>query len=70
MAELELKILADRKDRHDSTGIYVRAKNVEGKWGSYDIAELDRASLQAWLRSRGGENKWAESVVLILLGHQ
>ena len=51
------------------TGIYVRAKNSDGKWVSADIYELDKASLHTWLRSRGGENEWAESVVFMLLGH-
>ena len=50
------------------TGIYVRAKRGE-KWGSHDIVVLTRDSLQAWLRSRGEKNEWAESVVAILLGH-
>ncbi len=51
------------------TGIYVRAQH-DGKWGSHDIAHLDLDSLRRWLRSRGGENTWAESVVEILLGHR
>ena len=51
------------------TGIYVRAKNSDGKWVNSDIYELDKASLKVWLRSRGGENEWAESVVFLLLGH-
>lgn len=54
---------------HGSTGIYVRAVDAAGRWGSFDIAELSTESLFAWLRSRGGRNAWAESVVLILLGH-
>lgn len=51
------------------TGIFVRAKNSEGRWDSVDIAELDKESLLVWLKSRGGDNPWAESTVLILLGH-
>ncbi len=50
------------------TGIYVRAK-LDGKFGSYDISQLDAESLLIWLRSRGGENVWAENTVCILLGH-
>lgn len=50
------------------TGIYVRAKK-DDRWGSHDIAHLDRKSLYEWLRSRGGDNLWAENTVLILLGH-
>jgi hypothetical protein len=48
------------------TGYYVRAQ-FNGKWGSHDIAVLTRASLFAWLRSRGGANQWAEAVVFGLL---
>lgn len=51
------------------TGVYVRARS-EGKMGSHDIAHLDANSLLAWLRSRGGENAWAENTVGILLGHE
>ncbi len=52
-----------------STGYFIRAKDGEGRWGSHDIIGLDRASLLSWLRSRGGDNPWAESLVLGLLGH-
>lgn len=62
----ELKVEQGRLDQ--ATGIFVRA-TLEGRWGSYDIAELDRASLLTWLRSRGGANPWAENVVLAMLGH-
>lgn len=50
------------------TGIFVRAKRA-GAWGNADIVELDEPSLRTWLRSRGGQNEWAENVVLILLGY-
>lgn len=66
----ELVVDAGRADLHGASGIYVRAKDAEGKWGSYDIAELDKDSLLTFLKSRGGDNPWAESTVLILLGHQ
>lgn len=49
-------------------GIFVRAQH-HGKWGSHDIAHLSVESLNDWLRSRGGENEWAESVVRVLLGY-
>lgn len=51
------------------TGIYVRAKGPEGRFGTYDIFDLTKESLTAWLKSRGGNNEWAENTVLILLGH-
>lgn len=50
------------------TGIYVRAKSGE-VFDAFDIAELTRESLQAWLRSRGGANVWAEEVVFALLNY-
>jgi hypothetical protein len=52
------------------TGILCRAYDSEGNPGSYDIAHLDRESLFEWLRSRGGDNIWAENTVAILLGHE
>lgn len=58
-----------RIGRHQTTtNILVRAKGPQG-FDNFDIAELGRDSLIAWLRSRGGNNPWAESVVLMLLGH-
>lgn len=59
----------DKDEYRQKTRIYVRAQNKEGRWGAYDIAELDKASLNEWLRSRGGDNPWAEEVVAVLLGH-
>lgn len=50
------------------TGIYVRALSL-GQWSSVDIAALDARSLLQWLRSRGGDNPYAENTVGILLGH-
>lgn len=52
----------------DETGILVRAKLGE-TWVNADIAVLDTDSLNRFLRSRGGENAWAEGVVRIMLGH-
>jgi hypothetical protein len=55
--------------KNTETGVFVRAKNSDGRWDSVDIAYLDKSSLLSWLRSRGGNNPWAENVVGILLGH-
>jgi hypothetical protein len=52
------------------TGILVRAKNAWGLWEAVDIAHLSLDSLYEWLRSRGGDNPWAENTVAILLGHE
>lgn len=70
---LELKMAPDRAGlHHEDTGIYVRAKNKEGRWDNADIAELDKESLLKWLASRddnGPNTKWRDDVILILLGH-
>ena len=58
-----------RKGQFGETGIFVRALDGTA-WVSADIADLDRESLIEWLRSRGGDNPWAEGVVAILLGHE
>jgi hypothetical protein len=69
-----MELLVDEKRARNNilieTGIYVRAKYPStGRWDSVDIASLDKASLLNWLKSRGGDNKLAENVVGILLGH-
>lgn len=51
------------------TGIYTRAIGQDGRWGSYDIAELDRDSLVRFIRSRGEVSAWAVHIILIMLGH-
>jgi hypothetical protein len=66
----ELKTDICREGCSLDTGIFVRAKKSDGTWDSVDISELTVDSLLEWLRSRGGDNKWAESVVLQLLGHR
>lgn len=53
-------------DSH-GTGYYVRAKRGE-RFGSYDIAELDRPSLARWLA--GLDREGLESIVFHLLGHR
>lgn len=67
---MELKVSKERtsEDWRDQTGIYVRAQLPDGKWVNADILQLTPQSLTEWLRSRGGDNPWAESVVLSLLG--
>ena len=68
---VELRVDQQREDNWSGrTGIFVRAKLPDDSFGSVDIGELDRASLHAWLRSRGGKNIWAENLVLELLEHK
>ena len=66
-----MKLLADpdRRTSHGLTGIYVRAF-IDGKVDNYYIAELTAESLLEFLRARGGDNRWAENTVGILLGHK
>ena len=52
----------------DATGVYVRAKDELGKYSSYDIAQLDKASLKEWLLSRN-DTQWMLDVIGIILGH-
>lgn len=58
-----------KREGMPEAGIFVRAMKGE-RWVSVDISHLERDSLDTWLRSRGGANPWAESVVAILLGHE
>lgn len=75
MSQKELRVDPERlKAYHQaggdaSSGVFVRAKDKTGRWGSYDFVVLDKESLLSWLRSRGGDNPWAEDVLGILLGH-
>lgn len=66
-----LRTAADRQNAqmHGATGIFLRAIGQDGRWGSYDMAELDAESLTAWLKRDGGDNALAENCVRILLGH-
>lgn len=59
----------ENKETWGSTGIFVRAQHTTGKWESVDIVLLSKDSLLAWLKSRGGDNPYAEDVVGILFGH-
>lgn len=71
---MEPELLVDEERQNDSslrdaTGVYVRVEFSDGTWGPADIAVLTKESLLSWLKSRGGDNPWAEDVVGILLGH-
>ena len=53
---MDLKTAADREGAlHEATGLYVRSIGQDGRWGTYDMAELDRDSLVEFIRSRGDE---------------
>jgi hypothetical protein len=57
-------------DIESPTGIFIRAKDPEsGRFKTGDIYYLTSESLLAWLRSRDGNNPWAENTVGMLLGH-
>jgi hypothetical protein len=57
------------KEEQLFTSLYVRALGSDGRWHTVDIWMLDKESLLRWLRSRGGDNPYAEDVVGILLDH-
>ena len=59
----------ERVSLRDATGVYDRAIGNDGRWGSYDIAELNRDSLVDFVRSRGEVSTWALHLILIMLGH-
>lgn len=69
MSDQHFQVDPEREDDVYGTGIYVRAKNASGEWVSADMAHLTKDSLFDFLRSRGGENEWAESIIYALLGH-
>lgn len=67
---MDLKTAPDRQGTlHEATGLYVRAQGQDGRWDTYDMAELDRDSLVEFIRSRGEVSTWAVHITLILLGH-
>lgn len=55
----------------NGTGIFIRVE-IDGKWESADIADerIPDETILTWLRSRGGNNIWAENCVLLLLGRK
>jgi hypothetical protein len=65
---VELVVDADRLKYDDLTKIYVRAKDPDGKYGTFDIATLTKASLKEWLLSRN-DALWQANVVAVILGH-
>ena len=63
-------IVDDGRRDFAPTGIYVRSYDMQkAEWVNADISQLTRASLIAFLRSRGESAKMAEDVVGILLDH-
>ena len=65
--ELDLRVDPARRNL-ERTGIYVRARDGE-RFVSADIDQLDKRSLLAFLRSRGGDNPWAEEIIGLIMGH-
>jgi hypothetical protein len=66
-----MKLNSGRLVMDNGTGIFIRAF-VDNKWDSVDIADprLCDETILEWLRSRGGNNVWAENCVLLLLGRK
>ncbi len=63
--------LNKQEDIKMRTGIFIRAQ-VNGHWDAFEIGDPRLSDKQVfdWLRSRGGENPWAERVVMVLLGRR
>lgn len=67
---MNLKIDSDRvKMQMPKLGINVRAQNDSGSWETADITVLTAESLLEWLKSKGGDNPFAENLVGIIFGH-
>lgn len=56
-------------DTLEPTGFFVHAMLPDNSWDYVDVIYLTNHSLLKWLRSRGGDNHFAENVVLLLFGH-
>lgn len=63
-----LRVCPERYVSTEAVGVPVRAQHDDGTFSAVDIAELDAPSLLAFIRSRGGSNEYAESLVFHLLG--
>ena len=66
----KLHIDPERTKFHEATPLWIRAWHPVDGVGTYNVAELTAESLLVWLKSRGGDNPWAEDCVGILLGHR
>lgn len=68
MEMMRLQVASDRKHLEHRTGVYVRAKEEGGEWGSHDIATLEPKSLLGWMSFKRGHNDtFPEQIVLVLL---
>jgi hypothetical protein len=56
------------RDGAPETAIFVRAR-FNNRFESVDISRLTTQSLKQWLRSRGGQNDYAERTLAMILGH-
>lgn len=65
-----LRVDARRVPCDRPAGIKTRALDAAGAYSDCDIATLTCDSLIQHLRSRGGRNVFAESIVLQILGHE
>lgn len=67
---MQLKIDEERyQGAWDATGICVRAQRENGTYETVDISSLTKESLLVWLKSEGGDNRFAEDAVGIMLEH-
>jgi hypothetical protein len=65
---MSLKVDPNRVGKVES-GILVQA-STDYEMGRYDCMDLDAQSFFEWMRSRGGENEWAENILLTIAGYR
>jgi hypothetical protein len=66
----DIRVDPKRMEFADATGIYVRALGEDGKWDTYDLAQLDHESLRVFASSRGEVSEWAMGIIEVLMGHR
>jgi len=59
-------VVDEKRTGLPSTGIYVRARGADGRWGNHDIAHLDEVSISLWI---DGDLAKCRRTLLHLLGH-
>ncbi len=66
----DMRVDADRVVAHeDRTGFYVRAIGADGRWGSFDMAQLDRQSFIKFVSRGEAVPQWTLSILLGLFGY-
>jgi hypothetical protein len=68
--DFELKVDDARRNKYDdSSGLYVRALGTDGRWGTFDMAQLDRTSFLAFLQREQELTPWMRSIMFGLFNY-